>query len=67
MLKEELNKIQSQTPIYRINAEEDTDFSRTLGIRSVPTMKIFKEGNVVNTTVGLQSSSDINKFITESV
>jgi thioredoxin 1 len=67
MLKEELNKIQSQTPIYRINAEEDTDFSRTLGIRSVPTMKMFKEGNVVNTTVGLQSSSDINKFITESV
>jgi thioredoxin 1 len=67
MLKEELNKIQSQTPIYRINAEEDTDFSRTLGIRSVPTMKMFKEGNVINTTVGLQSSSDINKFITESV
>ena len=67
MLKEELNKIQSQTPIYRINAEEDADFSRTLGIRSVPTMKVFKEGNVVNTTVGLQSAPDINKFITESV
>jgi thioredoxin 1 len=67
MLKEELNKIQTQTPIYRINAEEDVEFSRVLGIRSVPTMKMFKEGNVVNTTVGLQSSSDINKFITESV
>jgi thioredoxin 1 len=67
MLKEELNKIQTQTPIYRINAEEDVEFSRVLGIRSVPTMKVFKEGNVVNTTVGLQSAPDINKFITESV
>jgi len=67
MLKEELNKIQSQTPIYRINAEEDTEFSRTLGIRSVPTMKMFKEGNVVNTTVGLQSAPTINKFITDSI
>ena len=67
MLKEELNKIQTQTPIYRINAEEDVEFSRVLGIRSVPTMKIFKEGNVVRTTVGLQSAPEINKFITESV
>jgi thioredoxin 1 len=67
MLKEELNKIQSQTPIYRINAEEDTDFSRTLGIRSVPTMKMFKEGSVINTTVGLRSAPEINKLITESV
>jgi thioredoxin 1 len=67
MLKEELNKIQTQTPIYRINAEEDVEFSRVLGIRSVPTMKMFKEGNVISTTVGLRSSTEINKLITESV
>ena len=67
MLKEELNKIQTQTPIYRINAEEDVEFSRVLGIRSVPTMKMFKEGNVINTTVGLRSAPEINKLITENV
>lgn len=67
MLKEELSKIQSQTPIYRINAEEDTNFSRNLGIRSVPTMKMFKEGNVVSTTVGLRMAPEINKLITENI
>jgi thioredoxin 1 len=67
MLKEELNKIQTQTPIYRINAEEDADFARIYGIRSVPTMKMFKEGNVINTTVGLRSSTEINKLITENI
>ena len=67
MLKEELNKIQTQTPIYRINAEEDADFARIYGIRSVPTMKMFKEGNVINTTVGLRSSTEINKVITENI
>jgi thioredoxin 1 len=67
MLKEELNKVQSSTPIYKIDVEEDIDFSRQYSVRSVPTMKVFKEGNVVNTTVGLQSAPDINKFITESV
>jgi thioredoxin 1 len=67
MLKEELNKVQSSTPIYKIDVEEDIDFSRQYSVRSVPTMKVFKEGSVVNTTVGLQSAPDINKFITESV
>jgi thioredoxin 1 len=67
ILKEELNKIQTQTPIYRINAEEDADFARIYGIRSVPTMKMFKEGNVINTTVGLRSSTEINKVITENI
>lgn len=67
MLKEELNKIQTQTPIYRINAEEDVEFSRVLGIRSVPTMKMFKEGSVISTTVGLRSSTEINKLITENI
>jgi len=67
VLKEELNKVQNQTPIYRINAEEDADFSRAFGIRSVPTMKIFKEGSVINTAVGFKSATEIDKLIIESV
>jgi hypothetical protein len=30
-------------------------------------MKMFKEGSVVSTTVGLRSAIEINKLITESV
>ena len=67
MLKEELKKVQSSTPIYKIDVEEDIDFSRQYSVRSVPTMKMFKEGNVINTTVGLRSAPEINKLITESV
>jgi thioredoxin 1 len=67
MLKEELNKVQSSTPIYKIDVEEDIDFSRQYSVRSVPTMKMFKEGSVISTTVGLRSAPEINKLITESV
>lgn len=67
MLKEELKKVESSTPIYKIDVEEDVNFSREYSVRSVPTMKMFKEGNVVNTIVGLQSVPTINKFITESI
>jgi thioredoxin-like negative regulator of GroEL len=67
MLKEELKKVSSSTPIYKIDVEEDINFSREYMVRSVPTMKMFKEGSVVNTTVGLRSAPEINKLITESV
>lgn len=67
MLKEELKKVSSSTPIYKIDVEEDIDFSREYSVRSVPTMKMFKEGSVINTTVGLRSANEINKLITESV
>jgi len=67
MLKEELKKVSTSTPIYKIDVEEDINFSREYSVRSVPTMKMFKEGSVVNTTVGLRSAPEINKLITESV
>ena len=67
MLKEELKKVQSATPIYKIDVEEDIDFSRQYSVRSVPTIKMFKEGSVISTTVGLRSANEINKLITESI
>jgi thioredoxin 1 len=67
MLKEELKKVESSTPIYKIDVEEDIDFSRQYSVRSVPTMKMFKEGSVISTTVGLRSAPEINKLIKESV
>ena len=67
MHKEELKKVNSNTPIYKIDVEEDIDFSRQYSVRSVPTMKMFKEGSVVSTTVGLRSAPEINKLITENI
>jgi len=67
MLKEELKKVSSTTPIYKIDVEEDIDFSREYSVRSVPTMKMFKEGSVIITTVGLRSANEINKLIIENV
>lgn len=67
MLKEELKKVNSTTPIYKVDVEEDIHFSREHNVRSVPTMKMFKEGSVVNTTVGVRMAQDINKLITENV
>ena len=53
---------ESESPsygIYKYDVESDMEFSRELGIRSVPTIKIFKEGNEVFSQTGVMQPSDV--------
>lgn len=67
MLSEELNKVESEYPIYKVNVEEDVDLSQLMGIRSVPAIKYIKEGEVVSTSIGLKSAKEIHHLITENM
>jgi thioredoxin 1 len=67
MLSEELIKVESEYPIYKVDVEEDIDLSTLMGIRSVPAIKYIKEGEVVSTTIGLKSAKEINNLITENM
>jgi thioredoxin 1 len=67
MLSEELTKVESEYPIYKVDVEEDIDLSTLMGIRSVPAIKYIKEGEVVATTIGLKSAKEINNLITENM
>jgi thioredoxin 1 len=67
MLAEELTKVESEYPIYKVDVEEDIDLSTLMGIRSVPAIKYIKEGEVVSTTIGLKSAKEINHLITENM
>jgi thioredoxin 1 len=67
MLAEELTKVESEYPIYKVDVEEDIDLSTLMGIRSVPAIKYIKEGEAVSTTIGLKSAKEINHLITENM
>jgi thioredoxin 1 len=45
--------------IYKYDVESDTEFTKELGIRSVPTIKIFKEGKEVFSQSGVMSPTQI--------
>jgi thioredoxin 1 len=66
-LIEELNDIDTEVPVYKINVEDDVEFSKSLGIRSVPTVKIFKEGQPISTMVGFKPKSEIKNILSESL
>lgn len=67
VLSEELNKIETNVEIYKVDVEEDIDLSTLMNIRSVPALKFIKEGEVVSTTIGLKSSKEINNLIVENL
>ena len=46
-------------PIYTLDIDTDRDFVMELGIRSVPTLKVYKGGEEVFSNVGVMSQSQL--------
>jgi thioredoxin-like negative regulator of GroEL len=46
-------------PIYSLDIDTDRDFVMELGIRSVPTLKMYKGGGEVFSNVGVLSQSQL--------
>ena len=53
--------------IKKLNADENPTTSASLGVRGLPTMLLFKNGQCVDTRVGLQSESVITDWIDQMV
>lgn len=49
--------------IAKINVDEQPELSQKFQVMSIPTLILFKEGKVVNTTVGAQPKEDLVRFI----
>jgi thioredoxin-like negative regulator of GroEL len=61
-VNESLIKESTGTPsygIYKYDVESDMEFSKDLGIRSVPTIKIFKNGNEVFSQAGVMTPNQV--------
>ena len=49
--------------IYKMNVDESPETASQFGIRSIPTMFLFKDGKQVDTKVGLNTQSTISSWI----
>ena len=50
----------------KVDVDESGDIASEYGIMSIPTLIIFKEGNIVSKHTGLLSKSDLINFINEN-
>lgn len=59
-----LEKISDEIPsikICKVNVDENTDLAVKFGIRSIPTMMVFKNGEKIEQFVGLKSKNELSE------
>lgn len=56
---------QGELKVGKVNVDDEGDLAAKYNIMSIPTLLIFKDGNVVNTAVGLHSKQEILDLIKE--
>jgi len=59
----------TEVQMYTMDIDQNRDYAQTLGIRSIPAVKVFSNGNVTDTVVGVMNEEKIkslvNNLITE--
>jgi thioredoxin 1 len=58
---------QSDVQMYTLNIDNNREVAVSLGIRSIPTVKMFDDGQAVQTKVGLLSENQINELVKELI
>ncbi len=62
---EEVAKEVNNYKFYKLNVDDAEDIAMRYGIMSIPTILIFKDGNLVNTSVGFKSKSELLDMLGE--
>ena len=62
---EEMANERSSVKIVKVDIDESMELARQYGIMSVPTLLLFKDGNLVAQTTGFMSKNDLENWINE--
>lgn len=63
VLEELVQEVGDDAVIAKLNIDENPETPALLGIRSIPTLMIFKDGKMVGTKVGVQSKTALADWI----
>ena len=67
ILEEVSTEMSDKIIIGKLNVDENSQTPPKYGIRGIPTLMIFKDGNAVGTHVGALSKSDLVQFIESNI
>jgi thioredoxin 1 len=67
VLKEIKKEVGDQVKVVKINVDNNPAISQQLEIRSIPTLMIFKKGNVVWRVAGAQSKTAVLRKLDEAI
>ena len=67
VLEEVASELSDKILIGKLNVDENSETPPKYGIRGIPTLMLFKNGEVVGTQVGAISKSDLVNFIENNI
>ena len=59
------DEVGAKASVVKVNVDENGDLAQKYGIRGIPTMIFFKNGEAAKTLVGLQPKEEIKKTLEE--
>lgn len=63
ILEELVQEVGDTAVVAKLNIDDNPETPAMLGIRSIPTLMLFKEGKLVGTKVGVQSKAALLDWI----
>ena len=56
-------ELEGQVAVYKVDVDANSDLAMQYRVMSVPSLLLFKDGQVAGQTVGYQSTDEIKAFI----
>lgn len=63
VLEEVAKELGDTAVVAKLNIDENPETPALFGVRSIPTLMLFKDGKVADTKVGIQSKAQIVEWI----
>ncbi|MCW8090865.1 thioredoxin TrxA [Alteromonas sp. ASW11-130] len=67
ILEEVANDFDGKLTVGKLNVDENNETPPKYGIRGIPTLLLFKDGNVAATKVGALSKAQLTEFLNENL
>jgi thioredoxin 1 len=56
-------EFEGKVAVKKVNIDENPEAPANFGIRSIPTMILFKNGSIADTKIGLSSEADLKSWL----
>ena len=66
-LEEIAAELQGKVTIAKLNVDENPGVAGAYGIRSIPTLMLFKNGKAASTKVGAAPKGELKRWISEAI
>ena len=67
ILEELSDELEEKISIVKVNLDENQDLAINYSIRSIPTLLLFKDSNLIDTKVGLSSKDDLKQWVSSKI